>query len=60
MKFEELKERYAEQEVTEEQFEEIAENEFVVEVENNGLSAQYPNLIWYSVYSENQEFEIYA
>lgn len=60
MKFEELKNKYEGQEVTEEEFEEIEENEYVREVENNGNSGQHYNLIWYTVYGENDEFDIYG
>lgn len=59
MTFEELKNKYEGQEVTEEEFEEIEENEYVKEVENNGNSGQHYNLIWYTVYGENDEFDIY-
>ena len=47
-------------EVTKEEFEEIEENEYVKEVENNGNSGQHYNLIWYTVYGENDEFDIYS
>lgn len=60
MTFEELKNRYEGKEVTQEEFEEIEENEFVKEVENNGNSGQHYNLIWYTVYGENDEFDIYG
>lgn len=60
MTFEELKNKYEGQEVTQEEFEEIEENEFVKEVENNGNSGQHYNLIWYTVYGENDEFDIYG
>lgn len=60
MTFEELKNKYEGQEVTQEEFEEIEENEFVREVENNGNSGQYYNLIWYTVYGEDDEFDIYG
>lgn len=61
MTFEELKNKYEGQEVTQEEFEEIEENEFVKEVENNGNSGQHYNLIWYTVYSQNDdEFDIYG
>lgn len=60
MTFEELKSKYEGQEVTQEEFEEIEENEFVKEVENNGNSGQHYNLIWYTVYGEDDEFDIYG
>lgn len=60
MTFEELKNRYEGKEVTQEEFEEIEENEYVREVENNGNSGQHYNLIWYTVYGENDEFDIYG
>lgn len=60
MTFEELKNKYEGQEVTQEEFEAIEENEFVKEVENNGNSGQHYNLIWYTVYGENDEFDIYG
>lgn len=60
MTFEELKNKYEGQEVTEEEFEEIEENEYVKEVENNGNSGQHYNLIWYTVCGENDEFDIYG
>ena len=60
MTFEELKNKYEGQEVTEEEFEEIEENEYVKEVENNGNSGQHYNLIWYTVYGEDDEFDIYG
>ncbi len=60
MTFEELKNRYESKEVTQEEFEEIEENEYVEEVENNGNSGQHYNLIWYTVYGENDEFDIYG
>ncbi len=61
MTFEELKNKFAGEEVTEEEFEEIEENEEVREVENNGNSGQHYNLTWYTVYGENDdEFDIYG
>ncbi|MDU4447679.1 MAG: hypothetical protein E7I76_06755 [Anaerococcus vaginalis] len=60
MTFEELKNKYEGQEVTEEEFEEIEENEYVEEVENNGNSGRHYNLTWYTVYGEDDEFDIYG
>lgn len=60
MTFEELKNKFADKEVTEEEFEEIEENEYVREVENNGNSWQHYNLTWYTVYSQDDEFDIYG
>lgn len=60
MTFEELKNKYEGQEVTQEEFEEIEENEYVREVENNGNSGLHYNLIWYTVYGEDDEFDIYG
>lgn len=60
MKFEDLKEKYAGEEVTEEQFREIEEHEEVKEVINCGVSGQYPDSILYTVYSDTDEFEIYS
>ncbi|MDU5252917.1 hypothetical protein [Anaerococcus vaginalis] len=60
MTFEELKNRYEGKEVTQEEFEEIEENEYVREVENNGNSGQHYNLTWYTVYGEDDEFDIYG
>lgn len=61
MKFKELKNKYEGKEITQEEFEEIEENEEVREVENNGISGQNLNLIWYTVYSQNEdEFNIYG
>lgn len=60
MTFEELKNKFAGEEVTEEEFEEIEENEYVREVENKGNSGQHFNLTWYTVYGEDDEFDIYG
>ena len=61
MTFKELQERFEQEEVTQEEFDEIMENEEVKEIENNGVSGQYPNLIWYTVYGHSgEEFDIYG
>lgn len=35
--------------ITEEQFDEITESEECINFENNGLSGQYNNCVWYSI-----------
>lgn len=46
--------------VTESQYDEIAEHEDVISIENNGNSGRFVNKIWYSVYlTEDEEISIY-
>lgn len=46
--------------ITEDQFDEIQENEFVEEVENNGVSGKDGKSIWYSVrLVDGTEYQVY-
>ena len=60
MKFEELKERFEDKVVTEEEFELIEEHEEVIELENCGTSGQDPSKILWVAKTEDDEFEFLA
>lgn len=46
--------------VTEAQYDEIAEHEDVISIENNGNSGRFVDKTWYSVYlTEDEEISIY-
>jgi hypothetical protein len=59
-KFNELKEMFEGNFVTAEQFEEIAENENVTSVIDNGESGQHIGHTWYTAYSNSDEFDFYT
>lgn len=59
MTFEKIKKSYEGKIVTENEFEEIALNECVKKIENNGNSGVYNNT-WYTAYSNDDEFDFYG
>lgn len=61
MNFKELKEAYEYEVVSTEQFNEIAENEEVDIVQNNGTSGSVDNAMWYTACDEyGDEFDFYT